>query len=760
MIKKFLVSRKAILLIFAVLLVGSGLFVFVKKLPPANELVEQPLARHFVTSWRSFKKITDLPYIFYQFKKSELPTYYLSVDLENISKINEGLPQEYYFSKSELTDEHKIEVKARFLYEDYESDVKIRYRGLKLNHWNSKKKSLRVEFPKNSPFDGHRKLDFIIPEDRAYLSESLSVYRAEKLGLLTPSIDFVNLNINGEDYGVYLVNESWSEEFLENHGRSTAGQIYGSGDLPVKTDYNFLKVESLPLWKTRIERGFLGIEDFNDLALVFSLIENKDEDIFIKNIGNFFDLEKFYNWMIVITLASSEHHGDSGNMDFYFNPVTGKLELIPRDVYIDPPKEALGLWPNSFVSRLLSNPEIRKEAEERIWEYVSNRENLKDDLRFYDELWEKTRRDFFADNTKLRSNGYVKDKIELYRSWVIGNFENVYNQLSESGTLSLDLLDKKGEYVGVETRGSFETFEQVSETVDQFIAKYSFFVKTGESEIRLPSGSYYFNNTVIVPFGLKLVIGAGATIYLNKDVSFVSYSPIEAISGVNYPIEVKRLDPNESWGVFAIMNTERERNKLDYVNFSGGSGAIIHGIYFTGMLAAHNSDIEISNSLFEDAGDDDALNIKGGEFVVKNSTFKNNSFDALDVDYAKGEVVDNTFLGNIGADGDAIDFSFSEVTVRGNQIDECGDKGISVGEKTNIIIENNEVKNCLIGIAVKDSSTAKILDTSLIHNETGISLYRKKQLFGGGEASLSGVVFENNSQDIELDDLSKIFYDK
>ncbi|MFC1756618.1 right-handed parallel beta-helix repeat-containing protein, partial [Patescibacteria group bacterium] len=280
------------------------------------------------------------------------------------------------------------------------------------------------------------------------------------------------------------------------------------------------------------------------------------------------------------------------------------------------------------------------------------------------------------------------------------------------------------------------------------------FVKTDENTIRLPSGNYYFNETVIIPKGLELSIGAGSTIFLNA--SFISYSPVMAIGSEKLPISIKRLNPESAWGVFVVINAKGEFNQ---VHFSGGSGDVIHGIYFTGMLASHNSDVHVSNSLFENAGDDDALNIKGGKFVIKNTIFKNNSFDAIDIDFSEGEVVDSMFLNNVGVDGDAIDLSFSEVAIIGNEIENCGDKGISIGEKSTSVVENNEIKGCQIGIAVKDSSYAKIVNSNLTENEIGISLYRKKQVFGGAKASLSNVVFESNVQDTKLDNLSELYYE-
>lgn len=759
MIKKALKNKVILIASLLLLVFFSSGFYFVKDIGAWNLIEENAFVRHFVTNWRSFKKITDLPYELYQFKKSEIPTYYLNVSSENISKLNLGLPQDYYFSRGELIDEYKNKVNALFIQNDYEEEVKVRYRGLKINHWNASKKSWFIEFPKSNLFDGNKILDFIIPEDRAYVAESLNVYRANKFDLLTPQVYFANLDING-NVSVYLVNEHWSEEFLEKNARSTNGQIYGASDLSIKTNYNFLTLDSVNngIWEKRIDRPDLETEDFSGMALLFSLMENSDESIFKKNIGNIFDLDKFYDWMLVILLAASEHHGDSGNMDFYFNPVSGKLELIPRDVYLDSPKDVLDFSYNSFVSRLLVDPEIRKNVEDRVLEYVSDEKNLEDDLLFYDELWRTTKRDFYADNSKFQSSFYVKNKVAEYRNWIIENFYNLRKQLEENNFLNIKIAELELNNIPIEKRGSFSSFDKISESLTEFTQKYPIFIKTGENKVRLPRGEYFFNNDIIIPENIELEIGAGTSIYLGKGVSFVSYSPVLAEGTLNLPIKVKRADKNEPWGSFAVVNAKEKESKFVHTYFSGGGGDIINGIKFTGMLAVYESDVLINNSEFEKASDDDALNIKSSKFLIKYSLFKDNFSDSIDIDFSEGEIISSLFTGDSNEGGDAIDLSFSKVTIEGNKITSCGDKGVSVGERSKPLIKNNNIENCNIGIAVKDSSHAEIVNSIIKNNDIGISLYRKKQIFGGGSALISEVIFESNKKDTEEDNYSEIFY--
>jgi len=178
---------------------------------------------------------------------------------------------------------------------------------------------------------------------------------------------------------------------------------------------------------------------------------------------------------------------------------------------------------------------------------------------------------------------------------------------------------------------------------------------------------------------------------------------------------------------------------------------------FTGMVAFHNADVEITNAIFKNAGDDDALNIKYGKASVTNSFFGDNFSDAVDIDWSPPETVvaHNKFYNNgYGVGGDGIDLSWSDVSITNNEINGCTDKGISVGESSKPIIKNNLISNCDIGVAVKDSSEAEIVGNIIRDSRVGIAAYQKKSVFGGGVANIDGNILDGVRIEYEKDKLS------
>jgi len=299
----------------------------------------------------------------------------------------------------------------------------------------------------------------------------------------------------------------------------------------------------------------------------------------------------------------------------------------------------------------------------------------------------------------------------------------------------------------------FSYFDQITESRGQFLARYPIFSSGGGDLVVLGPDTYHIRQNIIIPQNLKLQILAGAKLIFAPGISLVSYSPIEILGSQTNPVVVTAQNIKQPWGVFAILNNEKNRSKVEYAKFSYGGQAAINGAFFSGMLASHSSDITVKNSEFSQAIGDDSLNVKDAQAEIINNKFYQNQFDALDLDFTSGEIKNNEFTDN-GNDG--IDLSGGENFIFGNLIVKSGDKGISVGEESKDIIINNLIKDGIIGIAVKDLSAPQIINNTIINNQTGIASYLKKQIFGGGHSQVANCIIWGNNEQITLDQNSTI----
>ena len=96
----------------------------------------------------------------------------------------------------------------------------------------------------------------------------------------------------------------------------------------------------------------------------------------------------------------------------------------------------------------------------------------------------------------------------------------------------------------------------------------------------------------------------------------------------------------------------------------------------------------------------------------------------------------------------------------GKIINLVGDKGISVGENSNVEIKKLISKNSNIGVASKDGSITRINNAFLENMNICFSAYNKKQEFNGGLLDINNYQCNNYSQKYDFDDQSIIKLNK
>ena len=109
--------------------------------------------------------------------------------------------------------------------------------------------------------------------------------------------------------------------------------------------------------------------------------------------------------------------------------------------------------------------------------------------------------------------------------------------------------------------------------------------------------------------------------------------------------------------------------------------------------------------------------------------------DALDVDYST-IVFSDISIQNAG--NDCVDLSAGTYTIDKAFLNGCGDKGVSVGERSKVHIRSVDVERAEIAVASKDSSYT-LIDSAILRNvKTCYAAYKKKQEFNGGSLKVSG----------------------
>ncbi len=727
-IKKAFRSRyfkKLLLSFLAAFALGTGFVFYLRWTPQGSRLVSGFIEKNPKTAYnlKKFLKIYDFPYFVYYFFPSSLPKYELTISNKNLKKLNENLPE-----KGLLTQEHKKTVKASLVYQDKEYSVSVRYRGDKQEHWLFDKKSWRINV-KNDYVNGMKKFNFIIPEDRGYLTEALSFHIAQKMGLFTLKNDYIELYINGHYEGVYFLVEHWGKEAIEKNKLESDTNLYGEADFESFPQNIYSSIDNFQKYTSRSD---LPKEDKSDLKTLLDYLNNLDDDFFYQKIDEILDLENFLTWQAHSVLFFSHTSDYRHNANLILNREKGKLQFIPWDLGAkDPATHEMTIDYNPLVKRILKNPYYLCQRNKILLGYLNNEENLKDNLDYLDHLYQKTKISFYKDRKKNFLNLDFDYRVKNIKTWPSKAHKKIKKEIEKNDKICQEAEEPK------------------NPSLEDFAKTNPIFKRLNKNEFILPKGAYFIRRNIIVPDKAKITIKPGAKLYFDKEISLISYGKILAQGQQSNKILFSSISANNPWGVLGLIGKEASGSICSNIILENASEARINGIIFTGGLAAHYADIEIKDSLFRNNNGDDAINVKHAKATVKNCSFTNNKFDAIDYDNTTGEIRGNV-IQDSGNDG--IDLGSASPLITENIVKNCNDKAISIGELSEPEVTNNLFARSRTGIAVKDSAQPKISQNYIQNNITGLISFQKKPFFPRKKFSFSKNWFYNNQVNWELKD--------
>jgi len=177
----------------------------------------------------------------------------------------------------------------------------------------------------------------------------------------------------------------------------------------------------------------------------------------------------------------------------------------------------------------------------------------------------------------------------------------------------------------------------------------------------------------------------------------------------------------------------------------------------TGCLTFFNIRLEGVLIDAKNAKCEDSINFINVSGVIDGINVSNSLSDGVDFDFSNLKI---RKLTSVNSKNDCIDFSYGEYLIEKVFAQSCGDKGISVGENSNVEIKQLISKDSNIGVASKDSSTTKIDNAFLENMNICFSVYNKKQEFNGSFLDIHNYQCNNYSQKNDFDGQSIIKLNK
>ena len=129
-------------------------------------------------------------------------------------------------------------------------------------------------------------------------------------------------------------------------------------------------------------------------------------------------------------------------------------------------------------------------------------------------------------------------------------------------------------------------------------------------------------------------------------------------------------------------------------------------------------------------------------------------FDGLDSDFSNISF-EKVTINNSG--NDCLDFSFGNYEIKNSELNTCGDKAISVGELSEVLVSETNINKAESGIVSKDFAKTKVLNTNIKNTDVCFQAYNKKQEFAGGYLEIKNInCDQTNRKRFNKDKVSEI----
>ena len=680
-----------------------------------------------------------------------------------------------------------------------EFNAKIKIKGDRAMHWSDPKaSSYRINLGKENKIFGMKKFSIQKPITRNYTYELLFHKFLERAGHLYLKYFLIDLYINNEKRGIYVVEESFSKELIERQKKRN-GPIF-SLDESRSNFYPLVNYEAYSAKSWEVENKSLTKRAY----AILNKIKNNEIELI-----DHFDEDKWASYFAIIDVMGTYHGSLSKSVRLYYNPVTAKFEPIgydahygagdfsdfilfdflqegrPNCIYICDEKEwylkffrskTNGLNYN-FIKKYIAYL-FQYSSENFVQQFLKDnkkdidnfnqavyKENSKADQIFYkgiapflfDEKFISKRSDlikrridsvrldqykFSLDNKKLLvQDNFSQFPIEA-QAYECSNKKKLNFFFAGNMKIQWPHDCKKISIIkSKEEEKIIDLKEDISLTQDHKIKKITDFQLLSEHSSVIKKSDDEFEIKSDINIAKNAIIKKNQKFTIKENVNInINNNSILVVNGDIYfrGSKNKNIGINSDKTGSIIFN--KNRVEMSYVNIQNLGYPKLDGYILYSGLNFIESSANLKNIYIKNNNSEDAINLINSNTYVENMTLENTYSDALDGDFGSLEFK-NIKCKNVG--NDCLDVSGAKI--KGDYLIVAGakDKGISVGENSKVTIENINVSGAKVGIAVKDGSKAWFSNINLKDNTYDLAAYNKKNEYEPPSMNIEKIKYES-----------------
>jgi hypothetical protein len=739
-------------------------------------------------------------------RESELSVLYIDIKFKNLQKLLED--RENAFNKRFGTDYRKVNAEITFNGEKIKS--KIRLKGKLSDHWRSKHRmSFRVEIKGDYSVLGFKEFSLHKPSARQHPYDQTFQELQKNLNNISPSHGYVNLFVNGENWGIMNIEEHLTKELLEKQKFKESIIIEFGNE---KHDGYKRTVKNL-YDGYRISDPYINVNVLHNKKYLnnmlyrkyFSYISNQN----VLKINNLYDNDSFSKSLILSLIWNNTHGLSYKNSKYYFNPYNLKLYPITTDqlffsdikgkLELPKPYEKIILT-NAFKENFEENFALVKNAilnsQEIInkWQKVfpldqkiSFKSLIENQKLIEGDLYSVMKMDEVSDDT-FQFNGINEEQAKSLMSHIFAkHYENgeihIYNLTREKvrikniKTDSINLLDfndiiiegkspldYKPQIIYTDLKGIYDNKIEITTRISNdknlrtHKLDYTLFVDDINNPLREHTNINKLNffekiddNNYKIKKGKWIIkdpisISKNLTIVKGTELMFEDNSYL-IVKG-----NLKILgDENQK----VVLRSADQSWKGIYV-YEGGGQSIINHAKISDVSFLKDGILELTGGVSFYMSD---VKISNTSFINSNAEdflniiHSNFTLDNVSFSNSTSDAFDSDFSKGIiqnsffdNITGDALDFSGSEVKIENTIFKNIQDKAISAGEESFLKINNIDADFIGVGVASKDASTVDIKNSSFSNYKLfALMTYKKKAFYDYPVMNGIGLKFDENN---------------
>ncbi|MHC4873325.1 MAG: right-handed parallel beta-helix repeat-containing protein [Planctomycetota bacterium] len=255
--------------------------------------------------------------------------------------------------------------------------VKMRIKGDWADHYDTRKKiSFRIKVRDSNAIMGMRVLSLQHPRTRSYGMEWIYHRHLKHEGILGLRYDFVQVLFNGEDWGVYALEEHFSKELPESMKRregvmlrfdETDFFVWSSQRKDALLNQSLTAVQLDTFQRGKVfKKPALGSQYKTALQLIEKLVDRKVKP------SDVFKVEETAKFLALSELWDASHGFIWNNLRFYYDPAVGKLECVGFDAAPkDKAAQYFSVLFTPFAALLMSDGKIAEKVVSELKRYSS-----------------------------------------------------------------------------------------------------------------------------------------------------------------------------------------------------------------------------------------------------------------------------------------------------------------------------------------------------------------------------------------------------